>query len=92
YLQWAEKNNFTSMLPKDAEKHHNDAAADKQSHLDPHLREKLQKERVIPYDDDLFHNAAIEWLVSNVLIQAFEHPTFQNMNHLAAHATNGVKI
>ena len=102
------------MLPKDAEKHRNDAAADKQSRLDPHLREKLQKERVIPYDDDLFRDAAIEWLVStdqvccdvemaspwihtNLCcifqpIQAFEHPAFQNMIHLAARATNGVKI
>jgi hypothetical protein len=52
------------MLPKDAEKHRNDAAADKQSRLDPHLREKPQNERVIPYDDDLFRDAAIEWLVS----------------------------
>ena len=53
-----------SILPKDAEKHCNDAAADKQLCLDPHLREKPQKERVIPYDDDLFRDAAIELLVS----------------------------
>ena len=52
------------MLPKDAEKCWNDAASEKQSCLDLHLREKPQKERVIPYNDDLFHDAAIEWLVS----------------------------
>jgi hypothetical protein len=51
------------MLPKDAEKRRNDAASEKesQSRLDPHLREK---ERVIPYNDDMFRDAAIEWLVS----------------------------
>jgi hypothetical protein len=52
------------MLPKDAEKRRNDAAADNQSRLDPHLKERLPKERVIPYNDDLFRDAAIEWLVS----------------------------
>ena len=52
------------MLPKDAEKRQNDAASEKQSCLDSHLREKPQKERVIPHNDDLFHDAAIEWLVS----------------------------
>jgi hypothetical protein len=58
------KEQLASMLPKDAKKRRNDAAADKQSRLDPHLREKPQKERVIPYNDDLFRDAAIEWLVS----------------------------
>jgi hypothetical protein len=52
------------MLPKDAEKRRNDAASEKQSRLDSHLREKPQKERVVPYHDDLFRDAAIEWLVS----------------------------
>ena len=52
------------MLPKDAEKHQNDATSEKQSHLDLHLREKPQKKRVIPYHNDLFRDAAIEWLVS----------------------------
>ena len=52
------------MLPKDAEKRRNDAANENQSRLDSHLREKPRKERVIPYNDDLFRDAAIEWLVS----------------------------
>ena len=50
--------------PRNAEKRRNDAASDKQSRLDSHLREKPQKERVVPYSDDLFRSAAIEWLVS----------------------------
>ncbi|KAF8233429.1 hypothetical protein L208DRAFT_1266574, partial [Tricholoma matsutake] len=91
YRQWAESNSFVSMLPKDAEKRRNDAASEKR--LDSHLREKLQKERVIPYHDDLFRDAAIEWLMStDQPIQAFEHLAFQNMIHIAACAMNRVKI
>lgn len=52
------------MLPKDAEKRRKDIQAKNQLRLDPHLREKPQKERTIPYTDELFRDAAIEWLVS----------------------------
>jgi hypothetical protein len=52
------------MLPKDAEKRRKDIQAKNQPRLDPHLREKPQKERTIPYTDELFCDAAIEWLVS----------------------------
>jgi hypothetical protein len=64
YQKWAETNHFLSMLPKDAEKRRKDAHTNNQPRLDPHLREKQQKERTIPYTDELFRNAAIEWLVS----------------------------
>lgn len=52
------------MLPKDARKRRDAAAADKQTRLDSHLKELPLKERVIPYTDELFRNTAIEWLVS----------------------------
>ena len=52
------------MLPKDAESRCEDADANNQLHLNPHLQEKPQKEKIIPYTDELFHDAAIEWLVS----------------------------
>lgn len=52
------------MLPRDTKNRRESAAADTQSRLDPHLKEKPVKERVIPYTDDLFQAAAIEWLVS----------------------------
>ena len=52
------------MLPKDAENRHKDADANNQPCLNPHLREKPQKEKIIPYTDELFHDAAIEWLMS----------------------------
>jgi len=42
------------MLPKDAENCHKDADASNQLHLDPHLWEKPQKEKIIPYTDELF--------------------------------------
>ena len=52
------------MLPRDTKNRRESAAADTQSRLDPHLKEKLVKERVILYTDDLFQAVAIEWLVS----------------------------
>ena len=65
YLNWAEKNQFQSMLPKDARRRRDvAAAADEQIRLDPYLKEPPPRERVTPYTDDLFRNAAIEWLVS----------------------------
>ncbi|KAF8220371.1 hypothetical protein L208DRAFT_1334201, partial [Tricholoma matsutake] len=37
--------------------------------------------------------AVIEWLVAtDQPIQAFEHPKFKEMIHVAVHATNGMKI
>ncbi|KAF8336804.1 hypothetical protein F5887DRAFT_890955 [Amanita rubescens] len=94
YQKWAETNSFLSMLPKDAENRRKDALANNQSRLDPHLREKQQKEAVIPYSDERFRDAAIEWLVStDQPIQAFEHRSYQNMINIAARAgSNGVKI
>jgi len=52
------------MLPKDMKNRRQAAKADTQQHLDPYLEEKLPKERFIQYTDDLFREAAIEWLVS----------------------------
>jgi len=52
------------MLPKDADKRRQDAKANNQSRLDSHLTEKPQKERVIPYTNEFFCEAAVEWLVS----------------------------
>jgi len=60
------------MLPKDTKNRRQVAKADTQQCLDPHLEEKLPKERFIQYTDDLFHEAAIEWLVSTD--QVSEYP------------------
>lgn len=63
------------MLPKDAEQRRKQATAEKQRRIDPHLVEKAQKERILPYSDDLFCSAAIEWLVSTdqVGTKQFQH-------------------
>ncbi|KAH8995840.1 hypothetical protein EDB86DRAFT_2804313 [Lactarius hatsudake] len=93
YLKWAAENDFQSMLPKDAKNRCQAAKMDTQQRLDSHLEEKLPRERVIPYTDELFCEAAVEWLVStDQPIQAFNHPSFQKMIHTAARATSGVKI
>ena len=52
------------MLPKDAEMRRKNLHAQNQPSLDLHLREMPQKEITIPYTDDLFRKAAIEWLAS----------------------------
>jgi len=53
------------MLPKDTKRRKLEAAAsaNSQSRLDVHLREQKLEERIIPYSDSLFQEAAIEWLI-----------------------------
>ena len=41
-----------------------EAARLKQGSLDPHLADLGQKERVLPYTDSLFRQAAIDWLIA----------------------------
>ena len=35
----------------------------KQTSIDPHLQERVLKERVIPYLDGIFQRAVLEWLI-----------------------------
>ena len=63
YLQWAEGNRFTSMLPKDAKQHTEKQSGSKQGRLDGHLQPIPIKENVTLYSDELFCEAAIRWLV-----------------------------
>ncbi|KAI0057137.1 hypothetical protein BV25DRAFT_1767759, partial [Artomyces pyxidatus] len=95
YRTWAAKNKFISKLPNDvkAQKEKALQAALKQSQLDPHLRPPDVKEKKVHYTDQIFHEAAIQWLVdTDQPIQAFEHPSFKRMIDIAAAATNGVDI
>ena len=48
------------MLPKDAKRQCEEAAADTQSTLDPHLR---PKETIAAYSESSFCAVAIQWLV-----------------------------
>ena len=59
YLQWAEGNGFTSMLPKDAKQRTQKQSSSKQGRLDGHLQPIPIKENVTPYSDELFCEAAI---------------------------------
>ncbi|KAJ7808037.1 hypothetical protein B0H14DRAFT_2380921, partial [Mycena olivaceomarginata] len=94
----AKKNNFESRLEEDIQarkKAAADAAEAKaqlhQQTLEPHLREK--PERVVPYSDALFRDAALEWLIAtDQPIDALTHPKFKDMIDIAGRATNGVKI
>ena len=53
------------MLLKDCKEHKGKASgSQKQSQLDSHLWPMPLKEIVMPYSDDLFCNAAIEWLIN----------------------------
>ena len=56
-------NGFTSKLPGDvaAEKK---KAAQAQQTIDVHMTERKLSERIIPYSDQLFRKAAIEWLIA----------------------------
>ncbi|KAJ7627443.1 hypothetical protein FB45DRAFT_749957 [Roridomyces roridus] len=96
YQAWCKSTGFLSKLPDDAKARleAEQAAALKkkvleQQTLDPHLREKPA--RLAPYTDQLFHDAAIDWLVAtDQPIDALTHPKFQEMVNIAARATQGV--
>ncbi|KIK32026.1 hypothetical protein CY34DRAFT_102366, partial [Suillus luteus UH-Slu-Lm8-n1] len=64
-----------------------------QQTIDVHVTEREISEWVIPYSDQLFQKAAIEWLIAtDQPIQALEHPRFKEMVDVASRATQGVKI
>jgi hypothetical protein len=52
------------MLPEDTKRRRENAKASSQTRLDSHLKEKPAKEMVIPYTDQAFREAAIEWLIA----------------------------
>jgi hypothetical protein len=60
YRKWANQHSFESMLPGDVKARKENAA---QQRINAHLTEH-KAERVIPYSDKLFKQAAIEWLVA----------------------------
>lgn len=55
------------MLPKAVAKRRSNTihkAGTSQTGLDEHLRERPKTEHVMPYSDQLFREAATEWLIS----------------------------
>ncbi|KAF8445073.1 hypothetical protein L210DRAFT_3365717, partial [Boletus edulis BED1] len=93
YMKWAKSNSFVSMLPKDRKSQKDESQASRQTELNLHLKPVAPKERILPYTDDRFRDAAIQWLIAtDQPISALEHPAFKNMVNLNACATNGVRI
>lgn len=64
------KNAFVSMLPGDvaARKKANEQA---QHTIDSHLVERKAADRILPYTDQTFKKAAIEWLISTNQVSKF---------------------
>jgi hypothetical protein len=52
------------MLPRDTKRRREQAEASNQTRLDSHLKERPVREMMIPYSDQSFREAAIEWLVA----------------------------
>jgi hypothetical protein len=94
YHKWAKSANFESRLPSDVKDRKVAATASAQSQtLEQHLSEQTVTERVVPYSDSLFRQAAIEWIVAtDQPLRALEHLQFKEMINIAARATKGVKI
>ncbi|KAG1740188.1 uncharacterized protein EDB91DRAFT_1053373, partial [Suillus paluster] len=61
YRKWANQHSFESMLPGDVKACKENAT---QQSINAHLTEHKVAERVVPYSDKLFKQAAIEWLVA----------------------------
>lgn len=67
---------FESKLPKALKAQREAKIAEdksKQSSIDPHLRERVEKERVIPYSDELFRDAAMEWVIATDQVRSLHH-------------------
>ncbi|KAJ6618035.1 hypothetical protein B0H10DRAFT_1796135, partial [Mycena sp. CBHHK59/15] len=98
YRKWAKKHNFESRLEEDVQARKKAATEAEeakqklqQQSLDPHLKEK--PERVVPYSDQLFLDAAVEWLIgTDQPLDALDHPKFREMIDVAARAQDGVRI
>lgn len=64
YMKWVKSNSFVSMLPKDRKSQKDESQASRQTELNPHLKPVAPKERILPYTDDRFRDAAIQWLIA----------------------------
>ena len=62
YRLWVKGTKFESKLPGDIAAHKKEADKAQQT-LDANLVEKKLGKKVLPYSDQLFKSAAIEWLV-----------------------------
>jgi hypothetical protein len=64
YRKWCERNKFESMLPKDAKKRKAPVPdKSRQSSVTDHFGLEDTDAKPIPYSDDTFKTAALEWLI-----------------------------
>ncbi|KAF8186318.1 hypothetical protein BJ912DRAFT_469614 [Pholiota molesta] len=94
YQTWCKARKFESMLPDDT-KARRAAALDAllQTQVDGHFKVATPEDKPEPYSDELFKEAAIQWLIeTDQPIRALEHESFKNMIAIAARATKAVKI
>ncbi|KAF9228897.1 hypothetical protein BS17DRAFT_690373, partial [Gyrodon lividus] len=82
------------LLPEDAQEHKlATITSAKQGTLNDHVREVAPMEHVVPYLDKLFHEAAVEWLISaNQGRFSIFILHFKKMIDVASCATKGVII
>ncbi|PPQ81719.1 hypothetical protein CVT26_007781 [Gymnopilus dilepis] len=94
YRKWAKQNNFESRLPSDTQQQRESVADELvQTAVNDHFKTATPEDKPPPYSDELFKQAALEWLLeTNQPIQAFDHPKFQRMIDIASRATRGVKL
>ena len=70
---------FESKLPGDIKKR-KEATEKAERTLDRDLKEKKLTERVLPYTDKLFRQAAIEWLVATDQVRYLDLPLHAGSN------------
>ncbi|KAF9228945.1 hypothetical protein BS17DRAFT_691375, partial [Gyrodon lividus] len=95
YCKWCKVNNFKSKLPDDVKAHKTAATTEnmRQGTLCDHVWEIKPGEHILPYMDKLFHEAAVEWLITtNQPIQAIDHLSFRKITDIASQVTKGVVI
>src|SRR5437870_7111900 len=87
YREWADKSGFISMLPVDTQDRKAKATTSQmqQGRLDSHLQDIPPPERIVPYSDRLFREAAIEWLIATDQVGLFCITTL-------SHADYSIKI
>ncbi|KIL57453.1 hypothetical protein M378DRAFT_63818, partial [Amanita muscaria Koide BX008] len=96
YHRWCKSAGFLSMIPEDAKAWRKAIANTKeQTQVDDHFHHINLEDKPIPYSDETFKEAAIQWLVeTDQPLAVFEHPSFQRMIHIASRvsATRSVQI
>ncbi|KAI9440271.1 hypothetical protein F5148DRAFT_989071 [Russula earlei] len=86
YRCWCKSSDFYLMLPKDAKTRHKEAL-DKvmeQSQVNDHFHPMNPDDRPTPYSDEVFKEAALQWLIKTDQITTFEHPSFLNMINIVS--------